>query len=144
MCKNDNSLWRARLRWLGTTRGRLLGGFCFVILSLLGAGGFVAFSISIENRFPANDEHRALLPASQRAVTRPVVNALSRQIERHVRHKAEAVLLNESIALDEVIARFLDERVPLAERRVYAYRLVHDGSPRAIAALLKVFQAAPP
>jgi HEAT repeat protein len=80
----------------------------------------------------------------QRVFTKPIVDALSRQVERYVRSRAEALYMNTGLTLEETIARFLDEHVDLAQRRIYAYRLAHVGSPEATAALLNVFRSAPP
>jgi HEAT repeat protein len=52
--------------------------------------------------------------------------------------------MNTGLTLEETIARFLDDRLSLADRRIYAYRLARVGSPEAVAALLKVFRTAPP
>lgn len=76
-------------------------------------------------------------------MTKPVVDAIGRQIERYVRRRAEALYMATGLTVEETIARFLDERVDLAQRRFYAYRLARVGSPECIAALLKVFQTAP-
>jgi HEAT repeat protein len=107
-------------------------------------GSFVVFSVWIEDRFPSNDPKRALLPIAQRAITKPVVNAISHQLDRYVRQRAEAVFMETGLTLDETIARFLDEKLPLSQRRIYAYRLARVGSPECITALLKVLQSAPP
>ena len=136
---------RRRRHWWPTT----LVGRLFLLLSiLLGATvlplAFIAGSVWIENRFPSDDGKRALLPKAQRVVTKPIVDALSRQVEGYVRRHAEAAYMNTGLTLEETIARFLDERVSLAERRTYAYRLARVGSPECVAALLKVLQTAPP
>lgn len=116
---------------------------------LVVVGGLVAFSVWLENRFPAEDNSgQALLPAARRLVTRPVVRVLeqqvSREVERRVRRKAEAIYMNNGLTLAETITRFLDDRVDLVDRRIYAYRLAREGSPGAVAALLKVLGSAPP
>jgi len=118
-----------------------LGGVALIILA---AGAFVAFSVWVENRFPKQDSKHPVLAAARRVVTRPVVNALSRGAEAYVRKRAEAPFMYSWLSLDETIARFLDQRVPIEERRLYAYRLARDGSPKAVEALLKVFQSAAP
>ena len=133
-----------RSSWLPkTTWGRWLFGLSGSIGVLLFAGGLLVFSVWVEDRHPSDDARRALLPGAQRVVTQPIVNALSRQIERYVRGRAERLYMKTGLTLEETIARFLDERVDLAERRIYAYRLARVGSPECIAALLKVFQTAP-
>jgi HEAT repeats len=126
------------------SNGRVILGLSLLVAALFGLAGFVVFSIWIEDRFPSVDAKRALLPAAQRLVTKPVVDSLSRQIQRHIRIRAEAPFMYGWLSLDETIARFLDERVDLAERRLYAYRLAREGSPAAVAALLKVFRTALP
>ena len=104
----------------------------------------VAGSVWIENRHPSGDTKRALLPQAQRVVTKPIVNAISRQIEHAVRRRAEVPLMFAGLTLEQTIARFLDERKDLSERRIYAYRLARVGTPECVAALLKVFLSAPP
>jgi len=131
--------------WLPrTVRGRAIFGAVLVVTVLLAAVGFVGFSVWVEDRFPSGDPERALLPAAQRAVTKPIVNLISHQIERHLRGRAEALYMATGLTVEETIARFLDERVDLAQRRLYAYRLARVGSPECVAALLKVFPTAPP
>jgi len=119
-------------------------GLGLIVLTLLLAVGWTGFSVWVEDRYPSSDPKRALLPAAQRLVTKPVVNALSRQMERYVRRRAEAVYMSTGLTLEETIARFLDEGVALSQRRNYAYRLARVGSPECVAALLKVFQTASP
>jgi HEAT repeat protein len=133
------------LRSLPRTAGRrVILGLSLSLLALLITLAVIVGSVWIEDRFPSDDALRALSPRAQRAVTRPIVNALSRQIENHIRSEAEAVYMNTGLTLEETIVRFLDERIGLGERRVYAYRLARAGSPECIAALLKVLQTAPP
>jgi HEAT repeat protein len=115
---------------------------CFIMLLLTVAA--VIGSVWIENRFPCEDRKRALLPAAQRIVSQPIVNALGRQIEGFVRRRAEAVYMHTGMSLEQTIARFVDERVAFAERRMYAYRLARVGSPECIAALRHVLGHAPP
>jgi HEAT repeat protein len=119
-------------------------GVGLALVALMVAVGFVGFSVWVEDRFPSTDPERALLPTAQQAMTRPIVSAISRQIERRVRSRAEALYMVTGLTLEETIARFLDESVDLAQRRLYAYRLARVGSPECVAALLKVFQTAPP
>ncbi|MCG3149821.1 MAG: hypothetical protein PCFJNLEI_03286 [Verrucomicrobiae bacterium] len=119
----------------------IIGWACLALMAVL---SFVALCVWIENRFPADENQPTMAPVAQRWVTKPVVNALSRQVSRYVRHRLETLYLSTGLTLEETIARFLDETVPLADRRVYAYRLARVGTPPALAALLKVFQTAPP
>ena len=126
-----------------------MGGLLWIILAALTAAFLlvalvVVGSVWIEDRHPSEDAKRALLPQAQRAVTKPIVNVISHQIEREVRRRAEAPLMFGGRPLEETIARFLDERTDLSGRRIYAYRLARAGTPECIAALLKVFQSAPP
>ena len=142
---NTNATTRCRFRWLPkTVGGRVLFGLSLALVAFLVAVSIIVGSVWVEDRFPSDDAKRALLPRAQRLVTKPIVNALSRQIERYVRGRAEMLYMSTGLTLEETIARFLDERVDLAERRIYAYRLARVGSPECIAALLKVFQTAPP
>lgn len=80
----------------------------------------------------------------QRIEDRSVVNVLNRQVESALRRRMEAPLMHADLKTTEVIARFLDSSVDLSQRRQYAYRLAREGSPEAIAALLKVLKDAPP
>lgn len=114
-----------------------------IVLGTLVAAGLVVFSVWIEDRHPSEDAKRALLPAAQRVVTKPVVNILSRLIERQIQRRSADLYLRTGLTLEETIARFLDERVDLITRRNYAYRLAYIGSPECVAALLHVFQTAP-
>ena len=107
------------------------------------AGVFVG-SVWIENHYPSGDTKRALSQRTQNAITKPLVNILSRQVERAVRNRAEAAYMNTGLTEEETIARFLDERRDFTERRDYAYRLARVGSAEALAALRKVLPVAPP
>lgn len=104
----------------------------------------VATCVWVEDRFPSDDPQKALLPGVQRVVSRPVVDFLSRQAERHVRARADLMFMNTGASLEETLKHFLDESVDLKERRIHAYRLARVGSPECIAALLKVLATAPP
>lgn len=77
------------------------------------------------------------------AVVQPALRAVGREVERRLRSRREARRRMSGISDDEAIARFLDERTSMAERRVYAYRLAAIGSPEAIAALRRVLAVAP-
>jgi hypothetical protein len=139
----EHNSGRKSRRWLPKSIfGRVLFGIGGLALIVLAAGAFVAFSVWVENRFPKQDSKHPVLAAARRVVTRPVVNALSHGAEAYVRKRAEAPFMYSWLSLDETIARFLDQRVPIEERRLYAYRLARDGSPKAVEALLKVFQSA--
>lgn len=85
-----------------------------------------------------------LLTRVQTAVVQPVTRAVGREIERRLRSRREARQRMSGIGDEEAIARFLDERTSLADRRVYAYRLAAIGTPDAIAALRRVLATAPP
>jgi HEAT repeat protein len=127
------SIWARGLFSLGIVMGLVIVTAAVVVLS-----------VWIEDRFPSSDAKRSLVPAVQRVFTKPIVDALSRQVERYVHSRAEALYMHTGLTLEETITRFLDEHVDLAQRRIYAYRLAHVGSPDAMAALLSVFRSAPP
>jgi len=114
------------------------------VFFLLIAAGIIVSSVWVEDRFPSDDASRGLAPRLQRVTTKAVVNALSRRIEHYIRSRAAMLYMNTGLTVEQTIARFLDERVPLTERRIFAYRLALVGSPECIVALLKVFQTAPP
>jgi HEAT repeat protein len=128
-----------RVRWR-----RVLFPVGGVLVTLLGTVGFVGFSVWIEDRFPSSDPDRALLPAAQKAVTKPIVSAISHQVERYLQERAAHLQMVTGLTVEETIERFLDERVDLARRRLYAFRLARVGSPECVVALLKVFRTAPP
>jgi len=65
-------------------------------------------------------------------------------VEQYIRRKIESRYINTGLSLEETIARFLDERIDIEQRKSYAYRLAHAATPEAMAALFKVFQAAGP
>jgi len=134
-----------RLKFLpGSLWGRGLFGLGIILGLLIVTAAIVVLSVWVEDRFPSGDAKRSLVPGVQRVITKPIVDALSGQIERYVRSRAEALYMYTGLTLEETIARFLDEHVDLAERRIYTYRLASVGSPEAIAALLNVFRSAPP
>jgi HEAT repeat protein len=112
------------------------------VLAGLLIGGIWA-SIWIENRFPSDDSARALFPQMQRLVTRPVVNAVGGVLARRVRTKLESAFLHSGLTEQQSIARFLDGRVEMSERRLLAYRLARADSSKSLAALVEVFQSAP-
>lgn len=76
------------------------------------------------------------------AGSEPVLQVLNRPFENSLRQRIEAPLMHAELKIAEVIARFLDPNVKLADRRHYAYRLARDGSPEALAALRKVLASA--
>ena len=122
---------------------------------LLGAGALVfffgvaviLFSMWTESKFPAGDDDAAspsLTDHIRRGVTKPVTIAIGRQVDRLIQLRLQYLRFSTGLTLEEVIARFLDDRTELVERGRCAYRLARVGSPAAVAALLKVFRTAPP
>ena len=133
------------LKWLRTTLcGRWLFGVGIGLTILLFTAGFIVFSVWIEGRFPSDDPNHSLIPRLQRVLTKPIVNAVSHQVERYLRNRMEAPYMNTGFTLEETITRFLDENVDMGERRIYAYRLAREATPQAMAALAKVFETARP
>ena len=124
-------------------------------LRLLGTGtvtlalsvAVIFFSMWTESQFPAGEDD-ATSPSFtdhiRRGVTKPVTVAIGRQIDRLIQLRLQYLRSSTGLTLDEVIARFLDDRTELVERGRCAYRLARVGSPAAVAALLKVFRTAPP
>jgi len=104
----------------------------------------IVFSAWSERRYPSSAADASLVTRVRGTVTKPIVTAVGRGIERHLRGRREARRLMSGIGDDEAIARFLDPHTDLAERRVYAYRLAATGSRAAIAALRAVLETAPP
>ncbi len=100
-------------------------------------------SLWLESHYPGDDGRRALLPALQKFVTRPVVEAVGRQVAKRVQEKAAARMMLGDLTLEETIARFLDETRDLTQRRLYAYRLARVSNPACVAALLRVLEHAP-
>ena len=135
---------KARLsKWLPRTLlGRSLLGAGLGVVVLLFVAGFVIFSVWVEDKFPSDDPKRSLIPGLQKIVTKPVVSAVSRGVERYVRSRIESRYMNTGLSLEETIARFLDEKTDIEKRRIYAYRLARAGTPEAMAALSRVFQTA--
>jgi len=128
-------------KWVPRTLlGRSLLGVGLGLVSLLFAAGFVVFSVWVEDKFPSDDPKRSLIPGLQKFVTKPVVSAVSRGVEQYIRRKIESRYMNTGLSLEETIARFLDERIDIEQRKSYAYRLARAGTPEAMAALFKVFQ----
>lgn len=118
--------------------GLACGGLALVVVALVG------FSAWSESRYPSGAADAALVSRVRGAVTKPVVDAVGREVVRRLRGRREARRLMSGISDEEAIARFLDARTDLAERRVYAYRLAATGSPAAIAALRAVLATAAP
>lgn len=107
------------------------------------AAGVAVFALWVEDRFPSEDDDRALAPAVQRALTAPIADAINHRIELLVRRRA--VLEGDAgVSIEEAIARFLDDSVDLSQRRHLAYRLAAMGSPECIAALRTVLATAAP
>lgn len=97
-----------------------------LLFCLATAAAIIALGIIVGiNRDSRADGGRISLPRTQAASTEPQTASAGS-------------------VLEETIARFLDERTDLAERLACARRLMDDGSPAALAALLKVFQTASP
>lgn len=134
-------LWRF---WPKSIGGRLLLGLSTLVFMLLTAVVLIVASVWVENRYPSDNQQLALLPGVQRLISRPIVNAINRQIEYYIRGQADKVYMETGLSLPETIARFLDERVPLSQRRAYAYRLARSGSPECLAALGRVLAKANP
>jgi HEAT repeat protein len=129
------------LKWVPRTLlGRSLLGVGVGLIILLFVAGFVVFSVWVEDKFPSDDPKRSLAPKLQKFITKPVVNSVSRGVEQYIRRKIESRYMNTGLSLEETIARFLDERIDITQRRMYAYRLARESTPEAMAALLKVFQ----
>lgn len=106
----------------------------------------IIFSMWLEAKYPAGDDDAAtaaLTDQLRRAVTKPVTAAIGRQVDKLIRLRIQYLHSTTGLTLDEVIARFVDDRTELVERGRCAYRLARVGSPEAIAALLKVFRTAP-
>jgi HEAT repeat protein len=143
MKKNGMALrWIKRFEMTPARRWLLGAGAGLALLA--GFAGLVGFSVWVEDRFPADDPGRSLVPGLQRILTRPIVDAVSRHVERYVRRKLEAPYMNIGGSAEGVIARILDESLDMKERMRYAYRLAREGTPPAIAALAAVFQKAQP
>ena len=135
---------RLRRIWPKSRWGRcafVLGSLFLLLLAML---GLVIGSIWIEDKHPSDDPELVLFPRTQRWVSRPIVEALGRRVQDYVRGQAEAKYLKTGLTLKKTISRFLDEDIPMSERRVYAYRLAKEASPEAVAALLKVLGSAAP
>lgn len=79
---------------------------------------------------------------SPRHVTEKSSHASAEQIAQP--HTDATTDFNARAELDEIIARFFDERLSLEERIALAKRLARDGSPAALAELHRAIQAAPP
>ena len=123
---------------------RWLFGIGVCLALVLFTAGLIVFSVWIEDRFPSDDPDHSLVPGLQRVLTKPIVNAVSHQVERYVRTRMEAPYMNTGFTLEETITRFLNENIDMRERRIYAYRLAREGTRQALAALAKVLQAARP
>lgn len=139
----DITAWFSK-RLPRTLLGRSLFGVGLVLVFLLFVAVFVVFSVWIEDKFPSDDPKRSLVPGLQKFITKPVVNAVSRGVEQYIRRKIESRYMDTGLSLEETIARFLDGRIDIEQRRIYAYRLAREGTPEAMAALFEVFQTAGP
>jgi HEAT repeat protein len=127
-----------------TLLGRSLLGVGVGLVALLLVAGFVVFIVWMEDNFPSDDPKRSLIPGLQKFITRPIVNAVSHGVERYVRSRVESRYMDTGLSMEEAIARFLDEKIDIEQRRIYAYRLARAGTPEAMAALFKVFETAGP
>lgn len=141
--KVGNSL-RRRIRWPRTPFGRVLLAIGLMAAFPLALLVLVAGSVWIEHRHPSDEPGRALLPRTQRLVSRPIVEALGREIQSHYRRQGEARYLDTGLSLEETIARFLDQGTNLAARRDLAFRLAREGTPESLDALRKGLATAPP
>ena len=122
---------------------RFIWGVIFLISAFLIGVGIILSSLWIEDHYPSTDTKRALMPTAQRLVSKPIVNVVRIQVERYARRRAEALYMKTGLTLEQTIDRFLDERIDLSQRRIYAYRLARIGTPECVAALLKVLRTAP-
>ncbi len=104
---------------------------------------FVKFAIWIEDQHPGTDKTRALFPTAQRVLTRPVVGALSREVERRIEQRFGDVSAS-SVSLAEALAGVVDSRLDWQSRKAFLLALVKDGSPEAIAAIKGALAAADP
>lgn len=129
--------WAPGLRWAGMGLGAAL-------LAVLAALGVIAASVWIEGRHRGEETDQARCPAVRRLVTRPIVAAVGRQVDRYARQAAVAAYMHPELSGAAAVARFLDERVDLARRRRLAFRLARDGLPEGIAALRAVLGRAAP
>jgi HEAT repeat protein len=104
---------------------------------------FVKFAIWIEDRHPSANQKTALFPSAQRVLTRPVVGALRREIERRIEQR-----LSDSsadvIPLPEALAGLADVRQNRRARQAFALALAKDGSTEALAALRAALASADP
>jgi HEAT repeat protein len=125
------------------TGKRFIWSVIFLISAFLIGVGIILSSLWIEDHYPSSDTKRALMPTAQRLVSRPIVKVVRNQVERYARRRAEALYMKTGLTLEQTIDRFLDERIDLSQRRIYAYRLARIGTPECVAALLKVLRTAP-
>ena len=131
---STGSSWK--LRWVGIS---------LVLATLLGS--LLGFSLWLESTPPAamgNSASRSFTDQLRHRMTQPVAAALRQQVDKLTHLRIEYLRFTTGLTLEEVIARFLDDRTDRTERGRCAYRLALVGSPAAMAALLKVFRAAPP
>ncbi len=119
----------------------LLAGISLLGISM-GFFGLVIGSVWMEDHHPSDDPERVMFPRVQRMVSQPIAASLSRRIREFALRQAEAKYMKEGLTLEETIARFLDENVPMSERRIHAYRLARERTAAADAALRKVMAGA--
>lgn len=129
-------------RWLGSCR--VLNWACWGLLTATVAVGVLAACLQLEDRFPAEDPARAIAPSVQRVLSKPLADAVARQVGATFRRRLESRYLNNGLTLEATLARFLDERLDLAHRRTDAFRIARAGSPECLTALRTVLHSAPP
>ena len=127
----------------GQALARVVVGLGLALALLLVTLGIVAGSVWVENHHPSDDASRALYPRAQGVVTKPIVAALGRQVERYLQGRLRAPYLHAKLSLREALTLFLNERESLAKRRELAFRLAYAGSTECIDALQRVLQTAP-
>ncbi|WP_193213840.1 HEAT repeat domain-containing protein [Luteolibacter marinus] len=130
------------VRWPKTALGRVAFGFGLLFGIVVAGIGLIAGSVWMEHKYPSDEEGMAILPRTQRWITRPIVAALGREIQSHYRRTSEARYLETGLSLAETIGRFLDVDEDLVTRRELAFRLAREGTPEALAALEAVLQSA--
>ena len=112
---SPNSFHESGRTALGRKRPVLV--FASIFGGLVAAGAFVLFGLWIEDRYPSDDPKGAISMVAQRAITKPIVEGVSRQAV------LETAYIYPSLSLEEILRRFSDARIDPAERRLFAYRL---------------------
>jgi hypothetical protein len=106
-----------------TGRKRLLLFPSSITCGILAAIVFIAFSLLIEDRYPASDYSRAIAPLAQKITIEPVQDGLSGQVSAFGPARLETAYMYPSLSLEEILRRFSDARIDPADRRLFAYRL---------------------